>query len=330
MRPLSFQLLRELSHERFTSGTKLAAQFGVSRTLVSEALREAADAGVGIFSLTRRGYRLAAPFELLDLTHIRKTLGARAARVDIDIVESIASTNSELMVRAGAGAPSGTCLAAEMQTAGRGRRGRAWQSSLGGALTFSLLWRFDKGAPQLGGLSLIVGLAVLRALRKLGAGRDRDDVQLKWPNDIVSGGRKLGGILIETQGDMLGPTAAVIGIGLNVQLSETLKESIDQPACDVASLMVTPVSRNTLFATVLAELIAMLDQFQASGFTAFKAEWLTAHALQGKHVNVLAGDGKITHAEVIGVHDDGSLIVLQHGREMALSSGEVSLRPHRP
>ena len=327
MRPLSFQLLRELSHERFTSGTKLAAQFGVSRTLVSEALREASDAGVEIFSLTRRGYRLAEPFEPLDLTRIRKILGANAVRVDINIAESMPSTNSELMARAGLGAPSGTCIATEMQTAGRGRRGRTWQSAPGASLTFSLLWRFEKGAPQLGGLSLAVGLAVLRALRKLGA--DAADIKLKWPNDIVCGAHKLGGVLIETQGDMLGPTAAVIGIGLNVQLPEALKESIDQPVCDVASLMATPISRNTLFATVVAELIAILDQFQAGGFRALKAEWLAVHALQGKHVNVLAGDGKTIHADVTGVNDDGSLILLQQGRETALSSGEVSLRPHR-
>ena len=328
MRPLSFQLLRELSHDRFTSGTKLAAQFGVSRTLVSEALREASSAGVEIFSLTRRGYRLAEPFELLDLTRIRKILGVNGVRVDIDIAESIPSTNSELMARAGLGAPSGTCIATETQTAGRGRRGRTWQSAPGASLTFSLLWRFEKGAPQLGGLSLVVGLAVLRALRKLGAGAA--DIKLKWPNDIVCGGRKLGGVLIETQGDMLGPTAAVIGIGLNVRLPEALKESIDQPVCDVASLVATAISRNALLATVLAEMIAILDQFQAGGFAAFKGEWLAVHVLQGKQVNVLAGDGKITHAVVTGVNDDGSLIVLQNSRETALSSGEVSLRQYRP
>ncbi len=324
MRPLAFQLLRELSHEHFVSGARLAEKFGVSRSAVSDALHDASEAGIDIFSLTRRGYRLAEPVELLDLSHIRRALGASAKRLDVDLVESSASTNSELMQRAIAGAPSGSCLVAEIQTAGRGRRGRVWQSAFGGSLTFSVLWRFDKGAAQLGGLSLVVGLAVLRALRASGVGEA--DVALKWPNDVVSGHRKLAGILIESQGDMLGPTAVVIGIGINIQLPESLRESVDQPVADVYGLVGNSVSRNTLLAAVLRELVALLDQFQAQGFPALKKEWTAVHALHGKPVRVLNGDGAILEALVRDVADDGSLVVAHHGRDVMLSSGEVSLR----
>ncbi|MEP7154616.1 MAG: biotin--[acetyl-CoA-carboxylase] ligase [Betaproteobacteria bacterium] len=327
MRPLSFQLLRELSHEHFVSGSQLAEKFGVSRSAVSDAMRDAGEAGVEIFSLTRRGYRLASPVELLDVERLRKKLGAVAKRVNVAVVESIASTNSEMMQRAIDGAPSGTCLVAEIQTAGRGRRGRVWESALGGSLAFSLLWRFDKGAAHLGGLSPAVGLAVLRALRA--AGVAEKDVALKWPNDIISGHRKLAGVLIESQGDMLGPTAVVIGIGLNINLPDKTKEAIDQPVIDVQSLMSDSVSRNDLLAAILRELVAMLDRFQVAGFPAFREEWIAAHALHGKPARVLNGDGTVLDTEVRGVADDGSLIVMQHGREVILSSGEVSLRGAR-
>ncbi|MBL8524873.1 MAG: biotin--[acetyl-CoA-carboxylase] ligase [Betaproteobacteria bacterium] len=323
MRPLAFQLLRELSHQRFTSGVVLAQKFGVSRAAVSEALHDAGESGVEIFSLTRRGYRLAAPIELLDIDVLRDALGVTAKRLNLEVVETIASTNTELMSRAADGAPSGTCIAAEMQTAGRGRRGRVWQSAFASSLTFSLLWRFDRGAAHLGGLSLVVGLAVVRALHELGVSRE---VALKWPNDVLAGHRKLAGVLIESQGDMLGPTAVVIGVGINVRLPTALKESIDQPATDIDTIAGAEISRNTLLAAVLRQLVTALDEFQRDGFARFKAEWIRLHALHDKPVRVLHADGSVVETTVCGVADDGALLVRQHGRELALASGEISLR----
>lgn len=323
MRPLAFQLLRELSHQRFTSGVLLAQKFGVSRAAVSEALHDAGESGVEIFSLTRRGYRLAAPIELLDIDVLRDSLGTTAKRLNLEVVETISSTNTELMSRATCGAPSGACIAAEMQTAGRGRRGRVWQSAFASSLTFSLLWRFERGAAHLGGLSLVVGLAVVRALHELGVERG---VALKWPNDVLAGHRKLAGVLIESQGDMLGPTAVVIGVGINVRLPEALKEAIDQPVSDVESLAGTSVSRNALLACVLKQLVHALDEFQRDGFVPFKPEWIRLHALHDKPVRVLHADGSVLETTVCGVADDGALLVSSHGRELALASGEVSLR----
>lgn len=331
MRPLAFSLLRELSHEHFISGARLAEKYGVSRSAVSDALRDASDAGIGIFSLTRKGYRLAAPLELLDVDRIRAALGVAARRVDVEVLASIDSTNSEMMRRAIAGAAGGMCLAAESQTAGRGRRGRAWHSALGASLTFSLLWRFDKAAAQLGGLSLVVGLAVLRALRALGTPGDSglldpDCVGLKWPNDVVVGHAKLAGVLIETQGDMLGPTAVVIGVGINVNLNDALKVNIDQPATDVNAVCDRPPSRNRLLARILQELIIALDEFRQAGFPAFKAAWREHHVLHGKPVRVLFADGSALDATVKDVADDGALIVTVKGKELQVSAGEVSLR----
>ncbi len=320
-------MLRELSHERFVSGTRLAEQFGVSRSTVSDALHDAGEAGIEIFSLTRRGYRLAQPVELLSLERIREALGDALRRVDMDLIETIDSTNTELMRRAVAGAPSGAGLVAEIQTDGRGRRGRVWHSAFAASLTFSLLWRFEKGAAQLGGLSLVVGLAVVRTLQQLGIGSG--DIQLKWPNDVVVGARKLAGVLIESQGDMLGPTAVVIGIGINMDLPVSVIARIDQPATDLQRVAGVSVSRNLLLAEVLRQLVGMLDEFQANGFAAFKREWIGVHALQQKPVRVQVSGGHAFDALVRDVADDGSLIVSVQGRDRLLASGEVSLREVR-
>src|SRR5258706_6335960 len=132
-----------------------------------------------------------------------------AARVSLQIVEEVESTSTRLLQLAEDGAASGTCLAAEWQRCGRGRRGRSWVSSLGGSLTFSMLWRFERGAGHLGGLSLAVGEAVARALSQSGVER----VQVKWPNDVVADFRKLAGLLVETSGEMQGPSVAGVGGG---------------------------------------------------------------------------------------------------------------------
>ena len=325
MRPLAFSLLNDLSHEHFISGARLAEKYGVSRSAVSDALHDASEAGIGIFSLTRKGYRLAAPLELLDVDIIRIALGATAKRVDVEVLATIDSTNAELSRRATLGAPSGMCVAAESQTAGRGRRGRVWLSAFGASLTFSLLWRVDKSAAELAGLSLVVGLAILRALLDTGL-RDPDCVKLKWPNDIVADGAKLAGVLIETQGDMLGPTTVVIGIGINVQLSDAMKINIDQPATDVNSLCEQPPSRNRLLARVLQELVMVLDEFEQTGFDTFKAAWREHHALHGAPVRVLFGDGTALNATVKDVANDGALIVTVKGKDLHVTAGEVSLR----
>ena len=325
MRPLAYQLLAELSQEHFISGVALAQKFGVSRSAISDALKDAGKAGIKIFSLTRRGYRLGSAIDLLNIDVVRKALGGQARRLDVDIVLTIGSTNTELLARGAAGAASGTCVAAEMQTAGRGRRGRVWQSKFAGSLTYSLLWRFEKGAAELGGLSLMVGLALARALRAAGV----SEAMLKWPNDVLVNGEKLAGILIETQGDMLGPTVAVIGVGVNIGLPESLKLLIDQPATDVLSHVGKFSSRNDLLALMLRELVVALDQFSQHGFKVFKDDWTTLHALHGQLITVRQSHLAAYDAVVKDVGNDGSLIVEpinQPGKRETLTSAEISVR----
>jgi len=319
---LTWRLLRELAPGGFHSGTVLAERLGVSRSAVSAALQDVeSDYGVQVFRVQRKGYKLPDPIEFLDANEIAKHLGREAAsRVRLDLRDEATSTNTVLLDRADLAA-NGTVVIAEHQTAGRGRMGRAWQSSLGGGITFSMLWRFPGGASSLAGLSLAVAVAVLRGLKAARV----PGVDVKWPNDLITGFRKVGGILIETQGDMLGPSTAVIGVGLNFRLPDEVKDLIDQPVADLVSLA-PDASRNRVLGEVLKALVGVLEEFQRDGFQAFRIEWETAHAYQGRPVRVHRPGEPELAGEVEGVASDGALLVRMGLLVQRLNSAEISLR----
>lgn len=323
MGPLTFRALRLLADGHFRSGAEIARRLDRSRAAVSEALKAAAGLGVEVFSVPGRGYRLAEPIEFLDAHAVVSRLGPVASRVRLTLADEVDSTSTRLAALAQAGAPSGTCVAAEWQQAGRGRRGRTWQAGLGASLTFSLLWRFEQGPGNLAGLSLAVAVAAARALERAGVA----GVGVKWPNDLVHDWRKLGGILVETSGEMLGPTAAVVGIGINYRLGEALARRIDQPATDVASCGGPLPSRNALLAGLLAELVPALERFGREGFAAFREDWKARHAYDGRLVTVLAAQSPARQAQVLDVAEDGALVVAADGRTERLTSAEISLRP---
>ena len=321
MSALTFQALRRLADGRFHSGEDVARDLGRSRATLSEALKCVPDLGVEIFSVRGRGYRLAEPIEFLDEAAIRKRIASTG--VVLEVVDEIDSTSTRLLEMAAAGASSGTCLAAEWQSAGRGRRGRSWVSALGGSLTFSLLWRFERGAGHLAGLSLAVGVAVARALAACGVER----VQVKWPNDVVVDFRKLAGILVETSGEMQGPSVAVIGVGVNYRLGEGVLERIDQPVIDVAHCAPQPPSRSALLGEMLAHLAPALSDFESRGFGGVRDAWRGLHAFQGRRVRVIPPRDPAYEAEVVDVAPDGALVVaLPDGRSLPLASAEISLR----
>ena len=253
------------------------------------------------------------------VAEIAARLGPAARRFDIDILPRCDSTNAVLLSRAQAGAPSGTVVVAEEQTAGRGRRGRTWFASPGDSLTFSLLWRFAAGtAPA--GLSLAVGVAVARALHAVGAG----ETALKWPNDILMQSRKLGGILVELVADP--PHAAIIGIGINLRLPAGMPEDVRAASAAIAAPGAT-VDVNQVLAALLRELLATLDNFAAGGFGAIRAEWTARHAFQDSLVRLSSDFGPPREGICRGVDSDGALLLEVDGRVERVLSGEVSLRP---
>jgi BirA family biotin operon repressor/biotin-[acetyl-CoA-carboxylase] ligase len=323
MPPNCFDLLRLLSDASFHSGRTLEHELGASREGISLSLRELQDFGLTVFKVPGRGYRLAEPYDFLDAAAVRAELGAQARHFQLELLDACASTNTLLLERARDGAPSGSVVACELQSAGRGRRGNNWQSGLGGSLTFSLLWRFARDAAGLSGLSLAVGVAVARALSSAGVA----DVQLKWPNDLLHAGRKLGGILIELHAGAPESSAAVIGIGLNVRLHATVRDAITQAVTDIASLSKQVPQRNRLLAATLTELALVLEQFAGHGFAALRQEWMARHAHQGKPVTLSSADGSTVAGRAAGVAEDGALLVETARGLERFVSGEVSLRP---
>jgi BirA family biotin operon repressor/biotin-[acetyl-CoA-carboxylase] ligase len=321
-RLLTFELLRKLADGEFHSGEVLAGNFGVTRATVNNALRDVASYGLTLYSVRGRGYRLARPLQWLDAGLINTGLGSARGELHVEIRDHATSSNALLLQRSAQGAASGSVLAVEWQTAGRGRLGRTWHSGLGDALTFSLLWRFKCGLSGLSGLSLAVGIAMMRALRELGV----PDVGLKWPNDVLLNGGKLAGILIEAQGDMLGPSAVVIGVGLNLNVPEDLRERIDQKVSDLASLDVPVPERNEVLAVSLKQLVAVLQEFSESGFASLRAEWESHHVFQQRPVKLLLPDGTHIAGMVLGATDDGALRLATAQGEQVFNAGEVSLR----
>lgn len=321
MTPNAFALLRLIADGEFHSGEALAGALGVSRGTVWNAVRALEAADLQIYKVRGRGYRLAQRVSLLDAAIIARGPGAHGA-LQIEVIDSADSTNTRLMQRAVAGAASGSVLAAEWQHSGRGRMGRAWQAGIGRAIAFSMLWRYAQGASALSGLSLAVGVAVIRALRGIGAA----DVELKWPNDVLWRGRKLAGILVELTGDALGPSAVVVGVGVNVRLSEAMKARIDQPAADLESACRRELDRNAVLAALLAELRLALERFASAGFAPLREEWESYHAHQGRRVTVTLPGGATDDGVARGIADDGALLFESGNALRRLHSGEISLR----
>ena len=325
MNALTFPLLRFLSDARYRTFSEIGDALGVSATEVSTTLDVLLSMGMDIERNAGAGCRLTAPISWLDADEIAQHFGGQVGAFQIEVVDQTGSTNDDLMARARQGAASGLVRVAELQTAGRGRRKRAWHSGIGDALTFSVLWVFAGSQAALSGLSLAVGISLVRSLRALGIA----DVTLKWPNDVLWRRRKLGGVLIETSSRIPGAVQVVIGIGLNLRLSESVAQRIDQAASDLESAGLR-LDRNELLGRLLLELQNVLGVYLRSGFAPFKAEWERAHEYQDKMVRLALADGTQTEGRVVGVGDDGALLLAVGESTHRFTGGEVSLRPTEP
>jgi BirA family transcriptional regulator, biotin operon repressor / biotin---[acetyl-CoA-carboxylase] ligase len=315
----TFTLLRMLADGHCRSGEDLAAAIACSHASIADRVREIEQLGLRVETLRGRGYRLEEPLDLLRPAELAGHLRPLRWPFHVEIMDECASTNALLMQRALEGAPHASVLVAEHQTAGRGRRGNSWLSAIGASLAFSLLWRFERGASTLAGLSLAMAVGASRALEAAAV----TDVSVKWPNDLLRSGRKLGGILIEMTGAPVGPSACVIGLGLNVRLPRSIAERVD--GADLADH--GPPSRTRLLALLLEHLATVLDEFPDRGFAALRAEWHERHAWQGCDVALQLGDRCVAHGKAVGVDDDGALLLRSAGGVQRFHSGELSLRP---
>lgn len=326
-RTLVERVFRALADGHFHSGEGLAQALGVSRSAVWKAANTLRELGSTVHAVRNRGYRLAGGGEPLDAALIRDALSRslRARLRHIEVAWTVASTNTVLLERPPP--PHGECevALAEFQSAGRGRRGRAWFAPPGGAVCLSLSWTFAQVPRDVGSLSLAIGVCVLRALGRLGV----PGLQLKWPNDVLLGDAKLGGILIELRAEAAGPACVVIGIGLNVALGPALVAQLNATGVAAADLTAAGIfrpARNAMAARVIDSCIGGLLDFEREGLRAFMDEWRRADALRGRAVTVLSGDER-TRGLARGVDVTGALLVEAPQGMRKFVSGEVSVRP---
>ncbi len=256
----------------------------------------------------------------LQAVEIRRALapGARTWLERLAVHPVIGSTNAELMTLATRQAVGGQVCTAELQVQGRGRRGRTWASPFGANLAVSLGLTVTRPVAELGGASLVVGLAVLDALETVGT----PGLSLKWPNDVLRDGAKLAGILIEmsrTHG-----TELVVGIGLNVALTPTLRSRLPQAVADLSDLPQRP-SRNELLAGIVSSVVTFVSEFDRLGFEPFIEAFNDRHFYHGLDSRVVQGQGSVD-GRVAGVSASGELILAGPAGLQTFNGGEVSLR----
>jgi BirA family biotin operon repressor/biotin-[acetyl-CoA-carboxylase] ligase len=324
--PLVAQVFGELADGHFHSGEDLARALGVSRSAIWKACAQLRDLGATLHAVRNRGYRLAHAAERLDPQKVRERL-AREARdhvAGIEALWSIDSTNTALLERPNPPHGTGEVLLAEFQSAGRGRRGRAWLAPPGGAICLSLSWTFREVPADLPALGLVIGVCMVRALKQAGV----KHASLKWPNDVLVDGRKLAGVLIDLRAESQGPACVVIGIGMNVALGASLLRQIADSgtaATDLVTAAASEKSRNALVASLVSACIRGLLQFEREGLRPFSAEWREADALRGRPVNVASADG-VARGLARGIDLHGALMVETREGVQRFISGDVTVR----
>jgi BirA family biotin operon repressor/biotin-[acetyl-CoA-carboxylase] ligase len=321
-------LVRVLADGEPHSGEVLARMAGVSRAAVWKQMHKLGRWGLVVRAERGRGYRLARAIELLDAEALERELrGDGRFEVDaVEVVAEIASTNRYLLEHPPSRESALRVCVAEYQTAGRGRRGRRWSVPFGAGLCLSAAWRFVGNPEQLSAITLAAGVVVAEALRDAcGA-----EVELKWPNDLVWDGRKLGGILVELVAEPHGSCHVVVGVGLNIDVEASqLAVLCDWPrgAVDLRSAVGSAALGRTRLATAVSVALGrLLAQYAETGFEPYRSRWQARDHLCGREVSIrdaVSEDGGVAR----GIDADGALLVETAGNVHRVISGDVSVRP---
>ncbi|MCS6193863.1 bifunctional biotin--[acetyl-CoA-carboxylase] ligase/biotin operon repressor BirA [Shewanella baltica] len=308
------QILALLSSGQFVSGEQLATELGISRAAVNKHIDALETYGVAIYSVKGRGYKLANPISLIDASRLVQSIDNRCFYFD-----EIASTNG-FMLSHTTELKNGDVCVAEYQSAGRGRRGRTWVSPYGHHLYFSLFWTFPQGMAQAMGLSLVVACTLVEVLKSFGV----ENIGVKWPNDIYLDNKKLAGILIEMSGQADSQCQLIIGVGVNMAMSEAQGKCIDQPWSDLSELVDMP-DKTALVIELQKQLKRDIQLFEREGLAAFKARWQAADLFYGREIRLIMGD---TSVEGIcrGVDEQGAVLLETADGVQAFIGGEISLR----
>ncbi|MEE2983033.1 MAG: biotin--[acetyl-CoA-carboxylase] ligase [Pseudomonadota bacterium] len=316
----SIELLALLHDGAEHSGADLAHRLGISRAAIWNHIDRLRREGIEVRATRGRGYVLEGGFEVLDTAEIHRRLQQLNCKgvTALEAVVVTDSTNERLLAALPNDNIHGRVLLAEYQTAGRGRHGDQWIAPPGSGLCMSLGWCFDSPPTTFSALSLVVGLAVVSTLAEQGICR----AMLKWPNDIVRDGCKLGGILIEMRSESGGPCTTVIGLGINIRLSQLARGRIEQPSADLESAAGHAISRNALAAALLNSLCAKLSLFGRQGFAGFWPEWRQFDVLADEPVRLDLAE-RVVEGIARGVDENGALIIEHSGRREKFMSGHL-------
>lgn len=317
------RLLQILSDGEYHSGEELGKLLGISRTAIWKQMQKVEALGLPVESQKGCGYRIAGGLDLLNHDLVYKQLSSESHGLlrQLEIQPIVTSTNELARQRAEVGDASGLVIIAEQQTDGRGRRGRQWVSPFGCNLYLSLVWGFEGGVSALAGLSLAVGVAVQKAVMRIGA----QALDLKWPNDLLWKKRKVGGILLEVIGDPAGFCQVIIGVGLNVDMPKHHSSAIDQRWTNLTEFVPGGVARNKLAGTVVDELLLLLSDYHELSFKYYRDEWHRNDAYADESVQLRLMD-KTIEGIARGVDDTGALRLEIDGEIKIFSGGEVSLQ----
>ena len=311
-------VIAQLADGAVRSGESLCAELGITRAALWKRIQHLPELGVDFRALKGRGYHLLTPVELLDAGRIDAALAAIGAvpRPRYSLLALTDSTNARARELA-----HGAAVLAEWQSHGRGRHGRSWHSPFGASVYLSYRWRFERAPAELAGLGIALGIAAAEALVAMGA----QGIGIKWPNDLVAGGRKLGGMLIELVGEAYGPCEVVAGIGVNLSLPDRIASSIDQPVTDLARQCPVPPSRNALAAQLLWRWRQALEHYAKEGLSASITRRPAFDVLDGREVVIHQGRRE-THGRAAGIEPNGALRLWRDGMIETYAAGEVSVR----
>lgn len=318
------ELLRLIADAEFHPAGQLAGRLGLSYTATRELLNILDQYGLTILKRPGKGHRLAGKIDLLEPVLILSGLPPEVKKCldRFEIFTTINSTNQYLLEKMPASRKIHAVLA-EHQTSGRGRSGNSWFSPMCSGINLSILWHFSKPMPasSFNCLPLAVGSAVLRALTAMGFKK----ISLKWPNDIVSQGRKLAGILIETKGKAGQKQQVVIGLGLNTRLPTGAQNNISQAYTDLASIKKDIPSRNDIAISLISGLILLLNRYMETRIQDIITEWQKYDCIRGKKVQLILPRKTVT-GRAAGIDNKGALLIAINGKIEKYTSGDLNLR----
>ena len=324
MSKTSLHVLNMLANGDSLSGESIGKSLGISRMAISKAIKGLTQQGLRISSVPGKGYQLESPVQLLDREEICSALRQTGTvGCEIEVLQQLDSTSDHLLEQSRVKNIHRQVCLAESQSCGRGRRQREWYASPYRNVVLSMGWHFDDGMSVLSGLGIAAGITVARVLHE--AGYD-DAIGLKWPNDIICNDSKLGGLLIDVRGEHDGPCLAVLGLGLNLSLSDKDQQNIDQACISLEKIHDGPINRNALVADLISALAELFETYSMSGFENLLPLWERYDRLYGRQVNVIRGDTSFSGV-AMGIDESGALL-LDEGNEpyTRFLSGDVSLR----